>query len=121
MSKKREDALNLYEAMFIFPESVKEDQLDAAVNRARGEIEKVGGRIESATRLGKRMFARRMKKQQGGHYVVVGFRIAGDQVTPLLERYRLAEDVFRVQIHRADEKAVETAAATEGTKDVQPQ
>ena len=120
MSEKQEGALNLYEAMFIFPESVKEDQLDGAVNRARGEIEKLGGRIESTTRLGKRAFARRMKKQQGGHYVVIGFRLAGDQIVALQERYRLTEEVFRVQIHRAAEMDAEAAAGTEGPKDVQP-
>lgn len=119
MSKKQEDVLNLYEAMFIFPESLKEDQLDGVVNHARGEIEKLGGRIENTTRLGKRAFARRMNKQQGGHYVVIGFRLAGDQITALQERYKLAEEVFRVQIHCADEVAAEPAPAAEAKKDVQ--
>ncbi len=109
--------MNLYEAMFIFPETVKEEALDEVVGRAKAEIEKAGGQIASTIRLGKRGFARRMKKQDCGHYVVVGFRMEGAQVAPLKERYRLSEEILRVQINRAEEEApaaVKAAADTDG-------
>ncbi len=114
--------MNRYEAMFIFPETIKEDQLDPVVAGVREDIEKVGGVIDNTTRLGKRAFARPIRKMEGGHYVVVGFRVAGDKIAGLLEHYRLSDAIVRVQIHSADEP-VAAAAATpaEGTRDGVPQ
>ncbi len=110
--------MNRYEAMFIFPETIKEDQLDPVVAVVREEIEKSGGVIDNTTRLGKRSFARPMKKMEGGHYVVIGFRVAGDKIAGLVEHFRLSEQIVRVQIHSADEPAaVPAAAATEGSRD----
>lgn len=101
MSAKQETVLNQYEGMFIFPESIREEALDEAVGRAKAEIEKLGGSIESTIRLGKRSFARKMSKQDGGHYFVIAFHLAGSQVAALQERYKLAGEVFRAQINRA--------------------
>lgn len=108
--------MNRYEAMFIFPESTKEDQLDPAVAVVREEIEKVGGVIDNTTRLGKRSFARPIRKMEGGHYVVIGFRVAGDKIAGLVERYRLSEQIVRVQIHSADEPAAVPAVPAEGAR-----
>lgn len=101
--------MNEYEGMFIFPESIKEEQLDEVIARTRGEIEKLGGRVENTTRLGKRTFARPLHKQTTGHYVVFGFRLDGAQVAPLQERYKLMEEIFRVQIQRAAPAAAPAA------------
>ena len=110
--------MNLYEGMFIFPESMKEEALDAAVSRARGEIEKLGGRTESATRIGKRSFARPMAKQTSGHYVVIVFRLDGGQLGALKEKYRLSGEVFRLQVVRAEAApaAAEAAGGGKGGK-----
>jgi ribosomal protein S6 len=94
--------VNLYEGMFIFPEAMKEEALEAAVGNLKAEIEKLGGGIESATRLGRRGFARRMGKQGAGHYVVANFRLGGEALPALHERLKLAGEVFRVQITRAE-------------------
>lgn len=104
--------MNQYEGMFVFPESVKDDQLDEVVGRARAEIEKAGGKIESTTRLGKRAFARILHKQEAGHYVVIGFQLDPAQLAPLIERYRLTEEILRVQVMRAE--AVEAAVKKPG-------
>ncbi|MBM4153600.1 MAG: 30S ribosomal protein S6 [Lentisphaerae bacterium] len=109
--------MNRYEAMFIFPESIKEDQLDPAIAVVREEIEKAGGTIDNTTRLGKRTFARPMKKMEGGHYIVIGFRAGGDRIAGLLERYRLSEQIVRVQIHAAEEAPAAAAAPAEGARD----
>ena len=70
--------MNKYEAMFIFPESLKD--IEEALGKVRGEIKKHGGDVESTTRLGKRMFARKMKKQDAGQYVIMTFKLPTDQV-----------------------------------------
>jgi len=97
--------------MFIFPDAFSEDQLDVAVNNIKGEVEKVGGVNESATRLGRRTFAREMDKTQAGQYVVITFSLAGGQIESLKGNLRFNEDIFRMQIFRVEDKKVEPAAA----------
>ena len=87
-----------YEAMIIFRESLKETEWDGAVDAVRAEIEKLGGKVTSSTRLGKRDFARPLQKQQSGNYGLIAFELAGDKVAALQARLRLDEQVFRVQV-----------------------
>ena len=96
--------MNKYEAMFIFPESIKDSALEETLGTVKAEIKKLGGEVDSATRLGKRAFSRPMKKQEAGQYALVAFRAGGDIIPQLLARYKLDEDVFRVQIVRAPAK-----------------
>jgi ribosomal protein S6 len=95
--------------MFILPESIKDTDLEAELDRICEELKKAGGTIESKTRLGKRAFARRMHKQEAGHYVIITFSMEQEKIQPLLARFKLNESVFRVQIVRAVKK--EPAAA----------
>ena len=106
--------MNKYEALIIFPESMKDSQLEDALGKVKAEVKKVGGEVESTTRLGKRAFARKMQKQDGGHYAILNLKLPGDQVRPLLARYKLNEEVFRVQIVKATEVPVQPAQAEEG-------
>ena len=93
--------MNKYEAMIIFPDSLKDEALEAAFEKVRGEIEKAGGKVENATRMGRRTFARPLKKHASGQYAVFGFQMDGTKISGLQARLRLSEDVFRVQIMRA--------------------
>jgi ribosomal protein S6 len=90
--------LNKYEAMLIFPETLKEESLDAALDKVCGEIEKAGGRVDNKTRLGRRAFARKLGRQTAGLYTVVGFALPGDKLRPLMARFKLNEEIFRIQI-----------------------
>jgi small subunit ribosomal protein S6 len=99
-----EGILSRYEGMYIFPESFKDERLEEAINRAKQEIEKLGGKVEHVTRLGRKVFARPMKKQEAGQYVVMTFDLEGAQLRPLKERYRLSEEVFRIQVIRQDQE-----------------
>lgn len=106
--------MNAYEGMFIFPDTLKDEVLDESVGGVRGEIEKLGGAIDSVTRLGKRGFARPLaKRHTAGHYVVINFRLAGDRIPPLRERLKRGSDVFRAQIVRI-EPAGEAKEASDG-------
>ena len=91
--------MNTYEGMFIFVDSLKDDALEAAVKELREEIEKLGGEIENTARMGRRPFARlQAKKHKAGNYVVTNFKLAPDQITPLLARLKLNDNVLRSQI-----------------------
>ena len=100
-----------YEAMIIFPESLKDESLDAAIDKVAVEIEKVGGKVENKTRMGRRLFARLMKKHAGGQYAVIGFYLDGSKVASLQARFKLNEEIFRIQVVHAPAAPVVEAAA----------
>ena len=91
----------LYEGLFIFPESLDEEGLDQALDRVKEELEKLGGSVESITRMGKKTFARPLKKQKAGLYVVMMFNIDGEKIGAFKARLKLTSNVFRHQFVEA--------------------
>ena len=98
--------MNTYEGLFIFADTLKEDEFKEVQDRALAEIERQGGKLLGAKKLGRRSFARAMNKRDSGIYLRAVFELAPESVTPLLARYNLSEDVFRIQITRGDEKSM---------------
>ena len=96
----------LYEGLFIFPETLDEDTLDLAITRVKEELENLEGTLESTTRMGKKNFARPMKKQKAGYYVVMTIKLDGMQLDAFKKRLKLATDVFRAQFVLAEESEV---------------
>lgn len=99
--------MNTYEGLFIFPELLNDEELEAARTHVLAEIERQGGRILGVRKLGRREFARPLAKQRSGVFVRTVFELDGGKVAPLRARYRLSDDVFRVQITRGDEKSMD--------------
>jgi len=96
----------LYEGLFIFPETLDEEQLDQAIDAVKAELEKLGGSLETVTRLGKRSFARPMKKKKAGVYAIIMFRLDGLKIPSLKHRLKLGTNVFRAQFVKKDESDV---------------
>ena len=92
----------LYEGLFIFPETLDEEQLDQAIDAVKVELEKLDGSLESITRLGKRSFARPMKKKRAGIYTIIMFRLDGGSIPALKHRLTLGTNVFRSQFMKKD-------------------
>ena len=86
-----------YEGMFIFPDAFKDEELDAPIGRVKTEIQASGATIDSVTRLGRKAFARPLKKSEFGHYVVVTFEADGAQLDKIRTKFKINEDIFRVQ------------------------
>jgi len=95
-----------YEGLFIFPEVLDDEQLDQAIEAVKVEAEKLEGSVESITRLGKRMFARPMKKKKAGIYVIIMFQIDGLKIDAFKRRLKLGTNVFRAQFMKKDESVV---------------
>ncbi len=93
----------LYEGLFIFPETLSEDELDQAIEAVKVELEKLSGTLESTTRLGKRSFARPMKKKKAGIYTIIMFSIDGEQIAAFKRRLKLSTNVFRAQFVKKEE------------------
>ena len=96
----------LYEGLFIFPETLDEENLDQSIARVKEELEKLGGTLESTTRTGKKDFARPLKKQKAGIYVVLMFKLDGSRIDALKQRLKLSTNVFRSQFVLATESEV---------------
>ncbi len=95
--------MNTYEGLFIFPETLDEEGLDQAIGRVKEELEKLGGSVESAVRMGKKTFARSLQKQKAGLYVNVTFKLEGAQIDAFKSRLKLSTNVFRHQFVVAGE------------------
>lgn len=95
--------MNLYEGLYIFPDTLKDEELEGAITRAGDEVRALGGSVESVTRLGRRTFSRQLGKQESGFYAVMMIKLDGDKIEALRKRYRLIGEVFRVQITRKND------------------
>jgi len=93
-----------YDGLYIFVGTAKDDVLDQQIDKVCGEITRLDGSVLTTEVLGKRTFARPMQKRDNGVYVKIRFELDPSQISALLSRYRLAEDVFRVQILAVDDR-----------------
>ena len=100
-----------YDALYIFAGTAKEDALDEQLAKALAEITRLGGVVETQTVLGKRTFAHPMHKRESGVYAEVRFQFDPLKVSELVNRYKLVEEVFRVQILAVDERREAKLAA----------
>ena len=104
-----------YEGLIILPQPADEQTLEDKLDKIRAEITKQGGAVEHTTRMGRQTFARRLKKKDTGFYILLTFTLDPAKIATLRERYKLNEDVFRVQITVAPPPARE--GAKEADKD----
>jgi len=93
-----------YDGLYIFAGMAKDDVLDKQIEKVRGEITRLSGKVLTTEVLGKKTFARPMHKRDNGVYVKIRFELDPLQVTTLIGRYHLIEDIFRVQILAVDER-----------------
>jgi ribosomal protein S6 len=93
-----------YDALYIFVGIAKDDALEANLDKALAEVERFGGKILEKVSLGRRSFSRPMKKRENGVYVKVRLELDPANVDALVKRYKLVEEVFRVQILAVDER-----------------
>ena len=93
-----------YDALYIFVGIAKDDALEANLEKALAEVTRLGGNVLEKVQLGKRMFSRPMKKRENGVYVKVRLELDPAKVEELVKRYKLVEEVFRVQILAVDDR-----------------
>lgn len=93
-----------YDALYIFVNAPKDDAVEPFIEKVSGEIARLGGNVLGSEMLGKKTFARELKKRTDGIYVRVRFELDPDKVADLRARYALSEEVFRVQILVVDDR-----------------
>ncbi|MBT3193390.1 MAG: 30S ribosomal protein S6 [Verrucomicrobia bacterium] len=114
--------MNTYEGLFIFADTLKDEELVEALERVTGEITRQGGEVLGSKKLGRRSFARPMSKRDAGIYLRMVFSLDAGKITPLQARFKLSDDVFRVQITCGDEKSMSfVAPPVEETAEPKPE
>ncbi len=93
-----------YDALYVFVGVAKDDAVEAPLEKALAEVTRLGGEVLEKVVLGGRAFSRPMKKRDRGTYVKVRFQIDPSKLEELVNRYRLVEEVFRVQILAVDDR-----------------
>lgn len=92
---------NVYEAMFLLgPSAATEPQ--AALDLARGFIERHGGKIKVLKKWDERKLVYEVNGQKRGTYVISYFTAPGAAIAPLERDVKLSEDVLRVLVTKAD-------------------
>ena len=93
-----------YDALYIFVGMLRDDAVEASLEKALAEVTRLGGNVLEKVSLGKRSFSRPIRKRESGVYVKVRFELDPQKVSELVNRYRLVEEVFRVQILAVDDR-----------------
>ena len=93
-----------YDALYIFVNAAREDAVEPLLEKVSGDITRLGGNVLGSELLGKKTFARVMKKKDAGVYVRGRFELDPAKVAELRARYALSEDVFRVQVLLVDDR-----------------
>jgi len=95
--------LNTYDVMFIFPATKNDEEFTKLQEAVTGEITRLGGTIERTDKMGRRSFARILgKASTDGLYLRLWIKLEATAIDPLLARFRLNEDIFRVQVRRLE-------------------
>lgn len=89
--------MNQYETMVIFREALSEDAVEKGIEEFKGAVVALGGEIDGSTRMGRKVFARKMDKQSAGEYALVRFKLEPLKVKEIKEKLRLSEYLFRMQ------------------------
>ena len=97
--------MRVYEGLFIFPESLGEEELNEAVEKVKSEVGRVGGEVENTARMGRRPFARSQGKHTAGHYVIMNLKLDEQRMDDLKKRIKLGTEVFRSQFTRVEDRA----------------
>ena len=93
-----------YDGLYIFAGQAKDDILEGMIAKALADVTRLEGKVLAQEVLGLAKFAHPMRKRENGVYVQVRFELDPAKVSELVNRYRLVEEVFRVQIRSVDER-----------------
>ncbi len=94
----RSTKLKKYETVFILDERKVQDEGKAFAEEFSSAISGAGGEMVSVTPLGRRQFAREIKKRKAGIYYDFVFNAEESFVKALPEQYKLDERTLRVQV-----------------------
>ncbi len=100
-----------YEALLILPAKLDDEAVKKAMQTVSDEIASLGGSVSNYDVVGKKVFARMLKKQNAGIYVKMHFELDASAIKGLLAHLKYNADVFRIQITSFDPVVAAAKAA----------
>lgn len=90
--------MKTYETVIILDDYMVQDEGKAFAEEFASKISGAGGEIIKTTPLGRKQFAREMKKRKIGFYWDFVIKIPGQEAKKMPDLYRLDERVLRLQV-----------------------
>ena len=94
-----------YEAIFILDMRKVEDEGKAFSEEFAKLVQSWGGTMVESVMMGKKQFAREIRKRKAGVYLNFVFELDAEKETQIREQYRLDERVLRILIILFDRPA----------------
>ena len=98
--------MTTYEGLFVFPEQLQDQEIEEARGTVVADLERCGAKLLGSRKLGRRTFARPIKKMRAGVYFRMVFEMDGQGVDALRKRLKLNEHLVRGQITVGDEQSL---------------
>lgn len=92
-----------YELLYIIPATFTDEEIGTVEGKIKSLLEKNGGSILSANRLGKFRFAYPIKHVRHGHYVLVRMNVDSQAVLAIDTALRISPEVLRHLLLKADD------------------
>lgn len=108
-----------YEATVILTKHIDDSDIDKQIDPVKKAVEKFGGQVAAATKMGRYSFARPFKggKHDAGVYVLVSFMMDPEKIETFRDEFKYNENIVRIQIVVAketkDSKKTEKTEKTE--------
>lgn len=109
--------MKTYEAIFILDERHVEDGGEAFAAEVEEVIATLGGKLVEKKSLGRKTFAREIKKKKSGIYWQFVVELAPEKVAELQERYRLNQVVMRLDVFIYEEPPANMPTMSEDVED----
>jgi len=95
--------MNKYELTIVVNAKIEDDERAAVVNKAKGYIERFGGKITNVDEAGKKKLAYDIQKMSEAFYYFIQFEAEATAPAEIESRVRIMDNVLRFLIVRTDE------------------
>ena len=96
--------MNKYELTIVVNAKIEDDERAAVVNKAKGYIERFGGKITNVDEAGKKKLAYDIQKMSEAFYYFIQFEAEATAPAEIENRVRIMDNVLRFLIVRTDEE-----------------
>ncbi len=90
--------MKTYETVIILDDRKVQDEGKAFIEEFSSAVSRANGEFLRATPLGRKQFARQIKKKKSGFFWDVVFNMNEKEVAEIPDKYRLDERILRLQI-----------------------
>lgn len=96
--------MSLYEIMYIIVPDLESEELDKAIDRVKGAIEKTGGQVEYEKKMGKQKLAYEIQDYKEGYYVLMHVQGGEEMISELDHVFKMNEEYMRNIVIGLDEE-----------------